>query len=115
MNPIAIQQAMADGAPLTCASCRHFHEGNGFCGRANTCGGPARGLDFPDYDGPVPSDKFTTWCLVCGGGSPAYLIVLGEGKKRFALCKKHKNVYDHINPPNPDEIKHPVMVIALPS
>ena len=111
MDQKAIAWAQKQGAPITCATCRHFHAGNGHCGQ--DCGGPGVGRDFPCYDGPVPREKFVERCLVCGSGKIEFHIVLGEGKTKFSLCKKHRRVFDHVGA-NEGEIKHPVKLIVIP-
>ena len=111
MDEAAIRWAMNSGAPVTCATCRHFHEGNMRCGKTE-CGGPGRGRDFPDYDGPIPREKFVDRCLICGVGDVAFHIVMGPDKTTYALCKKHRRVYDHVGTQE-GEIKHPVRLIAI--
>ncbi len=112
MNPRAMARALDQGAPISCATCRHFYEGNSHC-KQQECGGPTLGRDFPSYDGPIPRDKFVERCLVCGHGNPGFRIV-GLATK-FSLCRKHRKVYDHIGTPSPDQLKHPVTVIAVSS
>lgn len=112
MDPAAISWAMSQGAPITCATCRHFHEGNMRCGQVE-CGGPGVGRDFPLYEGPIPREKFIERCLVCGEGKVEFHIVLGEGKTKFALCKKHRKVFEHVGAAE-GQIKHPVKLIAVP-
>lgn len=110
MDPRALAKAMAQGAPITCATCKFFHEGNGFCGKS-ACGGPGAGRDFPLYDGPIPRDKFADRCLVCGDGNVEFLIV-GLNTK-FGLCRRHRKVFEHVGQGDPDKMKHPVNLIAL--
>ena len=112
MNQAAIAQAMAGGAPVTCATCRHFHEGNMHCGRTE-CGGPGVGRDFPSYDGPIPRDRFVERCLVCGNSEVAFHVVLGEGKTKYSLCRTHRRVYNYVGSLE-GKIKHPVTLIAIP-
>lgn len=109
MQQFAISNALSAGAPVTCATCRLFHEGNGFCGKTD-CGGPSAGRDFPSYEGPIPRTRFVERCLVCGSGEIKYQIA-GLPTK-FSLCKKHRGVFDHIQPDT--VLKHPVTIIALP-
>jgi len=111
MNPQAIQWAMSQGAPITCATCRHFHEGNMHCGKTE-CGGPGSGRDFPLYEGPIPKERFVERCLICGDGDVKFQVVLGEGKTKFGLCRKHRKVFDHVGEA-PGQIKHPVTLIAV--
>ena len=111
MNEKSIREAFAEGAPATCATCPLYHANKSDCGKPK-CGGPGQGRDFPDYAGPIPREKFVERCLVCGGANVKYLIVGLETK--FALCKKHRYVYTHIGQPDPDKIKHPVLVIEIP-
>ena len=110
MNEESIRWAMNAGAPVTCATCKFFHEGEMRCGKTE-CGGPTRGRDFPSYDGPIPRDKFADRCLICGAGSVQFLIV-GLPTK-FALCKNHRDVFSHITA-NPGEINYPVRIVATP-
>jgi len=112
MHPNDVEKALAEGVPITCSTCRFFYEGNGFCGKTD-CGGPGAGRDFPIYDGPIPRENFADRCLVCGGDSPQYLIVGLETK--FALCKKHRKIYNYVGQEDPDKLKHPVRVISLPT
>lgn len=110
MDPKAIADALSRGAPITCASCRFFHEGNGDCGKTE-CGGPGAGRDFPTYDGPIPREKFVERCLICGSGKTEFIIVGLDTK--FALCRRHRKVYEYVGQSSPDKIKHPVRLIAL--
>ena len=103
--------AMSQGAPVTCATCHHFHEGNMQCSKTE-CGGPGMGRDFPSYDGPIPREKFVERCLVCGTGKVVFHIVLGEGQTKYALCKKHRKVFEHVGAKE-GRIKHPVRLIAV--
>ena len=112
MNQDAIQSAMSAGAPITCATCRHFHDGNMHCGKTE-CGGPGVGRDFPSYDGPVPRETFIERCLICGGANVEFHIVMEADKTRFALCKKHRKVFAHVGAAE-GRLKHPVMLIAIP-
>jgi len=111
MDQAAIAWAMTNGAPVTCATCRHFHAGNMVCGQA-TCGGPGVGRDFPNYDGPIPRDRLVERCLVCGEGNIAYHIVMSDSLTKFSLCKQHRKVFDHTGAPE-GQIKHPVRLIAV--
>ena len=81
------------------------------CGKTE-CGGPGSGRDFPSYSGPIPRDKFVERCLVCGGSDIGYMIV-GLPTK-FGLCEKHKNVFHYVGQGDPDKLKLPVSVIAIP-
>jgi hypothetical protein len=112
MDQAAISWALSQGAPVTCATCRHFHEGNMHCAQPE-CGGPGVGRDFPIYDGPIPRSKFIERCLVCGGDRIEFHIVMGEDKTKFALCKKHRNTYSHVGAPE-GKLRHPVKLIAIP-
>lgn len=111
MRQESIDWALAQGAPITCATCRFFHEGNMVCGKTE-CGGPSAGRDFPSYDGPIPREKLVDRCLVCGSAEPKFLIVGLDTK--FALCKKHRKTYDHVGNQEPDSIRLPVLVVELP-
>jgi hypothetical protein len=108
MQQAAVDQALASGAPITCATCRFFHEGNMACGKSE-CGGPGSGRDFPSYDGLIPRENFIERCLVCGSGGALFLIV-GLPTK-FALCGKHRRVYEHVGAAGPGALLHPVTVI----
>lgn len=110
MDQTAVNKAIEAGAPITCATCRLYHERQGYCGEL-ACGGPGAGRDFPVYDGPIPRIKFSERCLVCGSEEIVGLIV-GLPTK-FALCLKHKKVYDHVGSAH-GKVKHPVTVIELP-
>ena len=113
MDPAAMSWALRQGAPITCATCRHFHEGNMRCGQTE-CGGPGVGRDFPSYDGPIPREKFVERCLVCGGGPVLYHIVpSATDGTRFGLCKKHRKVFNHVGAPE-GKIKHPVRLVTVP-
>lgn len=109
MQEEAIAEAMQAGAPTTCATCVHWHANNGYCG-IETCGGPPRGRDFPDYEGPIPREKFVERCLICGDGNITHMIV-GLGTK-FSLCWRHRKVFEKLSP-IPDQIDHTVTVIEL--
>lgn len=111
MHPLVIINALSKGAPLTCASCPFFHEGNGYCGKLE-CGGPGAGKDFPLYAGPIPRESFIDRCLVCGDGSPTHIII-GLPTK-FGLCQKHRRVYDYVGQADYNKMKHPVNVIEIP-
>jgi hypothetical protein len=111
MNQDSIAQAMRAGAPISCATCRFFHEGNAHCGKTE-CGGPGSGRDFPLYEGPIPREKFAERCLICGDGKVKFLIALGVDKTKFGLCKKHRTVFDHVGA-REGEIKLPVTLIAV--
>jgi len=106
-----IERTLAKGVPLTCASCKLYYEGDGHCGRMQTCGGPLAGRDFPDYDGPIPKEKFVEVCLICGNPKAPYLIV-GLTTK-FALCAAHQSIYDKI-PASEGVIARPVNTLAKP-
>jgi len=110
MQLSAIETAMAAGAPTTCATCRRFHEGNMFCGRS-TCGGPGAGRDFPDYDGPIPREKFAERCLVCGAANPKFVIA-GLATS-FRLCSKHKTVFKFVGNQEGSLVRS-VTIIAAP-
>jgi len=112
MDRTAVSWALDQGAPVSCATCRWFHEGNMRCGKSE-CGGPAVGRDFPDYDGPIPREKFIERCLVCGDNAIKFHIIVGEGKTNFALCKRHRGVYAHVGAPK-GKVHHPVTLVALP-
>lgn len=112
MDQEAITKAQKQGAPVTCATCRHFHIGNGQCGQTD-CGGPGVGRDFPCYDGPIPREKFVERCLVCGGDKIEFHIILGEGKTKYSLCRKHRKVFTYVGA-GEGKIKHPVRLIAIP-
>lgn len=112
MNQDAVNWALSQGAPITCATCRHFHEGNMRCGQTE-CGGPGSGKDFPLYDGPIPRAKFVERCLVCGTGDVKFHIVMGTDQAKYALCKKHRKVFEHVGAPE-GRVKHPVALIAIP-
>lgn len=112
MDQQAINWALQQGAPVTCATCRHFHEGNMHCGQTE-CGGPGVGRDFPSYDGPIPREKFAERCLVCGSGEIKFHIVMSEDQTKFSLCKKHRKVFKHVGAAE-GKIKHPVRIIAIP-
>lgn len=112
MEQDAISKAMAQGAPITCATCRHFHIGNKHCGKSE-CGGPGVGLDFPLYDGPIPRDKFVERCLICGSGEVKYHIAATTDQDKFSLCRKHRKVYNHVGAAE-GKLKHPITLITLP-
>jgi len=111
MQESSISEALKAGMPITCASCPLLHEGNGQCGKTK-CGGPGKGLDFPDYAGPIPRELLVERCLVCGSGEVNHLI-LGLPTK-FSLCEAHKNVYAYVGQDDPEKIKLPVAVIVIP-
>lgn len=108
MQEDSIQKAITSGAPITCATCKYFHEGNMFCGK-DECGGPASGRDFPLYNGPIPRENFADRCLICGSGELYCLIV--NLKTKFALCKKHRRVYQHIE--SQSGLRLPVTTITI--
>lgn len=110
MDQEAVEKALASGAPISCATCPFFHDGNSHCGKSE-CGGPGAGRDFPSYGGPIPREKFAERCLVCGSSDPGFMIVGLDTK--FGLCKKHAKVYEHVGQEDPDKLRHPVTVIAL--
>ena len=110
MNRKEIDRAMREGAPLTCATCAHYHQGNSFCGKTE-CGGPGAGRDFPIYDGPIPRERFVERCLICGGGNVEYLVVGLDTK--FGLCRKHRKVYNYVGQGDPDKMQFSVKVIAI--
>ena len=113
MDQVAISWALSQGAPITCATCRHFHEAKDMrCGQTE-CGGPGIGRDFPLYDGPIPRENFVERCLVCGGDRVEFHIVLDGDKTRFSLCKKHRKVFAHVGAAA-GKVKHPVKLIAIP-
>jgi hypothetical protein len=111
MNQDAISWAMQQGAPISCATCRFFHEGKMHCNKSD-CGGPASGRDFPCYEGPIPREKFVERCLICGTGETAFHIVLGEGKTKFALCMKHRKIFNHVGTTE-GSVQLPVRLIAV--
>jgi hypothetical protein len=111
MNEEAITRAFEAGAPISCATCKFFHEGNMSCGKTE-CGGPGVGRDYPSYNGPIPRERFSERCLVCGAANVAFHIVLGAGKTKFGLCQKHRKVFDHVGAAE-GMIKHPVTLIAV--
>lgn len=89
-----IKEAFGEGAPITCATCRHYHAGWGHCGQ--DCGGPPSGRDFPAYNGDIPRELFIERCLICGKGGPSFIITTGANMTRFGLCEEHKDVFDHV-------------------
>jgi len=82
------------------------------CGKEE-CGGPGIGRDFPSYAGDIPREKFAERCLVCGGNCIEFHIVLGEGKTKFSLCRKHRKVFAYVGAAK-GKVKHPVKLIAIP-
>lgn len=112
MNQESIDWALRNGAPVTCATCRHFHEGNMHCGKTE-CGGPGAGRDFPSYDGPIPREKFVERCLVCGSSEIKFYVMVPGSTTKFSLCKKHRKVYQHVGAAE-GGLQHPVRIIALP-
>jgi len=79
------------------------------CGQT-TCGGPASGRAFPDYNGPIPRANFAAACLVCFRPDPTHLVVVGDDK--FGLCDEHYHIFDHVE--NQNGFTHPVHVLRLP-
>ena len=69
-------------------------------------------MDFPCYNGPIPRERLVERCLACGSGDTTHLIA-GLATK-FALCKKHKDLYKYVGQPNPDAVRLPVVTIKLP-
>jgi hypothetical protein len=70
-------------------------------------------MDFPCYDGPIPKEKFVERCLICGSDRVEFHIVLGEGKTKLSLCKKHRDVFTYVGAAE-GKVKHPVTLIAIP-
>jgi hypothetical protein len=110
VQQFAVEKALSEGAPITCATCRFYHEGNGHCGQ-DECGGPGGGRDFPSYDGPIPREKLVERCLVCGSTDTRFVIV-GLPTK-FSLCAKDKDVFQFVGSPDNSPLKHPVTVVAI--
>ena len=111
IDDAAVKLAMASGLPITCATCRFWHAGDGLCGKV-TCGGPPNGRDFPDYDGPIPRELLRERCLICGVDAEFLLLVPG-GTTGFGLCDRHQSVFDHIKPLPGTFVSAPI-VLALP-
>ena len=113
LNSEHVVKALQHGAPITCATCKPFHEKNGFCGVV-TCGGPVFGRDFPNYDGAIPRERFVERCLACGSPDTRFAII-GLPTK-FSLCTKHEKIFSDVSAPSFDggHVLHPVIVIAHP-
>ena len=92
----AVTKAMQSGAPITCATCTHYHEGNGLCHRPTTCGGPSFGRDFPDYDGPLAREAFQACCLVCADMTISHSMIVPGRATRFGLCSAHVDFYEKL-------------------
>lgn len=83
----------ARGFSAVCSLCRHMHRadavGNDQCGK--TCGSPLYGLDFPEYDGPVPRSALSKACFVCGQPSNAGAIRPGW-RGMVGVCSAHSEL-----------------------
>lgn len=90
--------SLSKGWGIFCATCPHLYKGIELsldgCVKVG-CGGPIRGLDFPDYDGVIPRASFGDICLVCGRPESSTLVFV-KGKHTFSLCDEHKRSLDVI-------------------
>lgn len=99
-----VEAALKQKFPITCATCVHFHTacalGKPTCGKT-LCGGPVVSMDFPEYKGQIPRNKFSEICLMCGSGKLySHIVVFGK-EQRFGLCFEHKDALSGIVT-NPD-------------
>lgn len=81
------EKEIVTGLSAVCAWCEHWHEAKrrgevSACGKP--CGGPASGMVFPMYRGPM-SGRLGEMCFICGGEASAGL----QWKGGFiGVCKK---------------------------
>jgi hypothetical protein len=115
-----MQTAMAQGLPITCASCCHLatpEHALWRCNRLDTCGGPLSGRDFPDYDGVISRDRFQERCLCCGGENLSHTMIVPGTTTRFGLCALHAPIFEQtktIEGHTTDRIIQRPVLIALP-
>ena len=57
------------------------------CQSVKPCGGPMRGMAFPEYEGPM-SGNLVSFCYVCGGKPDAAVEIHGKGM--IGVCEKRK-------------------------
>lgn len=93
MRPDLIAQAMDRGLSPVCATCRKYWRARqkgvpGDACLAKQCGGPIKGMAFPEYDGPITERKFSEWCFVCAEKS-TYGVIVPEADRILGVCDRH--------------------------
>ena len=112
MTPAQILQSLSQGFNIVCATCPHLYRndleksnshsnpkcyvGSRGCTHSflGDCAGPIFGKDFPLYAGPIPVERMTEICLVCGTPENLKLAVYSNGKHRYSLCQKDRRALE---------------------
>ena len=112
MTPGQITAMVNQGFNIFCSTCPLLHEAkakgaSGCKESVSSCGGPLRGLTFPDYKGPVSRDRFNEICLVCGSFENLRQAVYVQGKHTFSLCHEHRKAIEVL--PSLNVTLHPII------
>ena len=89
-----VTKEMADreistGLSAVCSWCEHWHnnkERNGEAACGQDCGGPQKGIVFPEYKGPWKGN-LARICFICGEEPGAMAEINGRGM--LGVCSKH--------------------------
>ena len=104
-------EAVRKGLSFVCSTCRKWWDGKarGLDQRCTgtRCGGPAVGLDFPEYDGIAPD--LSAWCYRCGKEAASGLILPGS-KRTLGVCAEHVDAVDQLIPSSRGHGDVPVFV-----
>jgi hypothetical protein len=106
----AIELGEKIGLAYTCRMCEHWWKGveiyavNSNRGSVldirctgGECGGPAAGMSFQNYKGPLGSN-LANLCFLCGKKAVAGIEVARYPGKLIGVCKKHIDVVNRIEP-----------------
>ena len=102
MTMLVPKEMMAQGFSFVCSCCRHLARGvNGSgvigCGvPPSQCGGPAVGMSFPSYAGPLSRDIIARHCFRCGNLAGKALHVNDGGF--VGACKDHLKDVERLSP-----------------
>jgi hypothetical protein len=84
----AIIREMGTGLSAVCSHCVHWHNALDRDGVAKSCGkkcgGPAQGMAFPLYNGPL-NGNLESICFICGQSAQA-MVCIGGG--RIGVCTR---------------------------
>lgn len=92
---IFLENALKEGMNVICASCDHYRAAVtknvptscvGVRPNARICGGPPKGLTFPEYKGFLVEDVFALTCFLTGDNAD-YGVQVGNSPRRLGISK----------------------------